>query len=98
MSVVWHFPACCMAKLKCIAVDGVRLWFWSDDHNPPHFHAKRAGEWELKVKFMESSTAEMFELVKGNKVPTAYTKLLEKLVTENRLSILDEWEKSVQQK
>jgi len=87
-----------MAKLKCIAVDGVHLWFWSDDHNPPHFHAKRAGEWELKVNFMESSVAKMFELVKGNKVPSTYTKHLKELVDEKRLSILEEWERSVHQK
>lgn len=95
MSALWQFPSCGMSKLKCIAVDGLRLWFWSDDHNPPHFHAQRPGEWELKVNFMESSAAKMFTLVKGNKVPSAYTKLLEKLVVENRLGIFKEWERSV---
>lgn len=37
-----------MAKIDCFAIAGLEFWFWSNDHNPPHFHVKRAGEWGLK--------------------------------------------------
>jgi hypothetical protein len=36
-----------MPKVKCFEIPGLYFWFWSDDHDPPHFHAKRRGEWEL---------------------------------------------------
>jgi hypothetical protein len=35
---------------------------WSNDHEPPHFHARRAGEWEVKVHFL-LEPAEMIEVV-----------------------------------
>ena len=50
-----------MPKVACLEIPGLTCWFWSNDHNPPHFHVKREGEWELKVKFTEGE-AQMFEL------------------------------------
>ena len=41
-----------MATVAAFRIEGLKLWFWSQDHEPPHFHAKRAGEWEVKVQFM----------------------------------------------
>ena len=34
-----HFVSCSMATLKCFSIAGVKLWFWSNDRHPPHFHA-----------------------------------------------------------
>ncbi len=87
-----------MANLECFAIDGVRLWFWSNDHNPPHFHAKRSGKWEVSVNFLESSTDRMFVVVwlKGKEIPRADTKMLEELVQAHRDELLKEWEEKVQ--
>ena len=41
-----------MATVQAFQVSGLKMWFWSNDHEPPHFHAKRSGEWEVKVSFM----------------------------------------------
>ena len=41
---------------------GLALWFNSNDHLPPHFHAERLGDWEIKVHFMRVRS-EMVELV-----------------------------------
>ena len=38
----------------------MKLWFYSNDHEPPHFHAKRRGQWEFKVLFLEAAE-DMFE-------------------------------------
>jgi Domain of unknown function (DUF4160) len=86
-----------MAKLECFTIDGIALWFWSNDHTPPHFHAKRAGQWEICVNFLESSTGKMFEVVwlKCKEVPRADTKLLEKMVNAHRADLLKEWESKV---
>jgi Domain of unknown function (DUF4160) len=87
-----------MARLECFKIDGVELWFFSNDHLPPHFHAKRKGQWELRVKFLEFSASEMFEVVwlKGKAVPRADTKLLEKMAMRHRADLLEEWENKVQ--
>ncbi len=67
------------------------------DHLPPHFHAKRKGQWEVRVFFLEGSTGEMFQVVwlKGKEVPRAGLKLLEENVTARRADILQEWERKV---
>jgi hypothetical protein len=86
-----------MAKLKCFSMDGVDLWFWPNDHEPPHFHAKRKGEWELRVKFLESRE-NMFEIVwrKSKRTISAREgKRLAEMVEKHRLEILREWEEKV---
>lgn len=51
-----------MAKIDCFQIPGLYCWFWSNDHDPPHFHVKRNGEWEIKVNFAVGE-AEMFEQI-----------------------------------
>jgi Domain of unknown function (DUF4160) len=87
-----------MAKLECFTIGGIELWFFSNDHLPPHFHAKRKGQWEVRVYFLGSRTSEMFDVVwlKGKEVPRVDTKLLEEMVTTYRVEILEEWESKVQ--
>jgi Domain of unknown function (DUF4160) len=81
-----------MANLKCFSIDGVRLWFWPNDHDPPHFHAQRAGDWEIRVNFLESSDR-MFDVKWSNKrLSGADRKLLEANITQFRVELLQEWE------
>src|ERR1700677_2081189 len=61
--VIWRGTT--MPKVACFAIPGLTCWFWSNDHEPPHFHVKRDGEWELKIKFAEGE-AQMFELRWGD--------------------------------
>lgn len=85
-----------MPRVACFVIPGLTCWFWSNDHAPPHFHVKRQGEWELKVKFAEGET-QMFELEWG-KVPKA--KVLREIATavmEHRVQLLAEWEAEVNQ-
>jgi hypothetical protein len=86
-----------MAKLKCLAIAGMELWFYSNDHEPPHFHAKRKGEWEYRVNFLRA-VDQMLELVwaaKKTQMSKPDRKLLEQMVDEHRLEILREWEEKV---
>ena len=48
-----------MPKLACFEFPGLSCWFWSNDHDPPHFHAKKEGEWEIRVKFTETEDADV---------------------------------------
>ncbi len=45
-----------MATVQAFCIAGVKCWFWSRDHQPPHFHAKKDGQWEVKVRFLEPVT------------------------------------------
>lgn len=83
-----------MAKVDCFDIPGLECWFWSNDHGPPHFHAKRAGEWEIRVNFLED---EMFERVWGNRPGRGTLQALKRLVIANRAALLVEWEAKVKQ-
>jgi hypothetical protein len=87
-----------MAKLQCFTISGMQLWFYSNDHEPPHFHAKRRGEWEVRVKFLEDGDA-MFEIKwpksKKSIVPAQDRKKLREMVKLHRFEILREWEQKV---
>lgn len=64
------------------------MWFWSHDHEPPHFHVKRQGEWEVKVHFL-LDPSEMVELVWSEKAPSK--KVLKELAAcaeEHRAELL----------
>jgi hypothetical protein len=80
-----------MAKLECLAIPGIELWFVSQDHLPPHFHAKRKGQWEVRVFFLEGSTSKMFQVVwiKVKELHRIDLKLLEEKVTGKRAELLD---------
>jgi hypothetical protein len=86
-----------MARLKCLVIAGRQLWFYPNDHEPPHFHAKRKGEWEYKVNFLRV-VSQMLELVwaeKKRQMSKADRKLLEQMVDQHRFEILQEWEEKV---
>ncbi len=82
-----------MPKVDCIAIAGLVCWFWSSDHDPPHFHVKRDGEWELRVYFGLGD--EMFQLVWGEPPKSKLLKSIAKLVREHRAELLLEWEMKV---
>ena len=82
-----------MATLRPFEILGLRLWFWSEDHEPPHFHAKRTGEWEVKVHFMRTPK-EMIEFVWAEKRPAGRAlKELTQLAEKHRVELLEQWEK-----
>lgn len=81
-----------MPTIKAFNIDGLKLWFWSDDHDPPHFHAKRSGEWEVKVQFLLDSS-EMIVEVWANKKPSRKTlREITSLAEAHRAKLLEQWE------
>jgi hypothetical protein len=81
-----------MATVVAFSLEGLKLWFHSNDHEPPHFHAKRRGEWEVKVHFLEDG-GQMIEVKWQVKAPSARTlKEITTLAAEHRASLLEEWE------
>jgi hypothetical protein len=81
-----------MATVEAFEIDGLKLWFWSNDHDPPHFHAKRSGEWEVKVHFL-FEPAEMIEVEWAEKkIARKVLKRLTSLAEEHRAELLAQWE------
>lgn len=85
-----------MGKIECFEIPGLYCWFWSNDHDPPHFHVKRQGEWEIKVKFLENDD-QMFEHEWGNMPGSKVLRQLKKVVVNHRTALLAEWELKVNQ-
>lgn len=86
-----------MAKLSSFSIAGVEMWFWSRDHNPPHFHAKVHGAWEVQVYFLEEPEGAMFRF-KWQKRPflSRHRKALAERVVAHRFELLQEWQKKTQ--
>ncbi len=79
-----------MVTVSAFSLSGLKIWFWSNDHEPPHFHVKRRGEWEIKVAFLEDSS-EMIEIVFG-KPAAKVQKEISELTEQYRLEILEQWQ------
>ena len=85
-----------MGRVDAVALKGLDLWFNSLDHLPPHFHAKRRGEWEIRVYFLLCTDYELaFDVKWAKKAPS--TKMLAGIrkVVEHRAELLREWEHKV---
>jgi hypothetical protein len=81
-----------MATVRAFRVAGLQLWFWSNDHEPPHFHAKKAGQWEVKVYFL-LPPGEMIEVQWCESPPSSKSLgRLCLLAEQNRAALLEEWE------
>jgi hypothetical protein len=82
-------------KVSAFSVDGLVLWFFSHDHLPPHFHAEKPDQWEVRVRF-RLDPADMIEVVSKKKPRPSELKELKKLAEEHRAALLIEWEAKVQ--
>ena len=80
-----------MVRVRAFQISGVKLWFWSSDHLPPHFHAKRGGEWEVRIHFLRDPKS-MLETVWSRKNVGSVGKQLCSLAEEHREELLVEWE------
>jgi len=86
----------CMGKVSSFRLEGIYCWFYSQEHRPPHFHAKKKGEWHVRVYF-QMSKARMIERVKGlrGRISRADRNALCNMAELYREELLKEWEKKV---
>jgi hypothetical protein len=85
-----------LGRVDCIDIEGLRLWFNSNDHLPPHFHVTKTGEWELRVYFLHCTQSHLDFDKKWGREPSR--KILEQLlrsVLQNHAGLLEEWELKV---
>ena len=85
-----------MGKVTVFRLVGIDCWFPSQDHLPPHFHAKRRGEWHFRVLFLEAR-ANMLERVRGlsGRVKAQDRNALCDMAELYREELLAEWEDKV---
>jgi hypothetical protein len=87
-----------MPRLEAFSISGLDLFFNSLDHLPPHFHARRRGEWEIRVYFLLSGSKLAFDTkwsLKKGAVPASTSAALVSAVSAHRVSLLREWEAKV---
>lgn len=82
-----------MAEVEAFKVAGVRMFIPSGDHGPPHFHARRPGQWKARVFFMEAE-ARLFQDVKppNARIGSSDRKAIIKGIRDHRKALLMEWE------
>jgi hypothetical protein len=85
-----------LGKVDCVVIEGLRVWFNSNDHLPPHIHVTKTGDWEIRIYFLRCNRGHLDFDRKWGKGPSR--KLLElilALVLEKRTVLLEEWELKV---
>lgn len=83
-----------MGKVDCLEIDGCQCWFWSHDHRPPHFHVKRAGEWEYQVFFHEEPPY-MEQVWAVKRIPGRLQREILRSASEHRSELFVEWSRKV---
>lgn len=88
-----------MGKVDAFSLAGVDLWFNSSDHLPPHFHASRRGEWEVRVFFLLCTERRIEWSLKWKDrkrgTPQRALAELRDLSVKFRAELLAEWEAKV---
>lgn len=82
-----------MACIKCFGVHGIKMWITSGDHEPPHFHARRSGEWSICVYFLEPGNTMIRSIKPSNaRIKRNDRKKIVDGVEKHRSELLAEWE------
>ena len=88
-----------LGKVDAFKTAGLALWFNSSYHLEPHFHAKKAGEWEIRVYFLECTKGNMVFTMKWPKTGAgpngSERRVLVQEVIAHRVALLVEWENKV---
>ena len=86
-----------MGKIDAFVLPGIDVWFNSSDHIPPHLHAKRRGQWEIRIFFLECTNGNLaFEIKWGRKGPGSVDRIaILEAVLIHRAALLLEWENKV---
>jgi hypothetical protein len=84
-----------MSRVKAFEIPGVQMWFYSGDHRPPHFHARKPGQWQVRV-YIQAGRDEMIEIVRppNARLRGKDVSALRRGVQQNRSALLKEWEAS----
>ena len=81
-----------MPRVRCLSLFGVELIFYSNDHDPPHFHAVKRDHWHYRVLFLLPES-EMLQQKAGPRcMPRSTRRRLLARAAACRIELLEEWE------
>jgi hypothetical protein len=82
--------------VAAFTLPGLRLWFWSHDHCPMHFHAEKTDQWEIRVDIMATTSAALSFTTRWGSGPSGREqKALRQRVVAHRLALVAEWSSKV---
>ena len=81
-----------MPRVRCISQAGVELIFFSNDHDPPHFHAVKHDHWHYRVLFLLPEERMLRRKAGPRSMPGSTRRKLLARVAARRIELLDEWE------
>lgn len=89
-----------LATVKAFLVQGLTIFFNPNDHHPPHFHVKKKGAWEIRIRFLTCTEDYLdfeYKFPKNPKKGLSSQEEQELLscVLKNRTFLLEEWEAKV---
>ena len=82
-----------MVRVRAFQLSGCRFWFYTGDHEPPHFHARAGDAWEIRVYFLQEPPEYEVKFAVRH-VSARMVKQVRKLATKHRAELLQEWERS----
>ncbi len=89
-----------MPKVAAFEINGLELRFYSFDHNPPHFHVIKPGDWEIVVNILSTTEDTLDGRVRWSKrsgqPSAAVQRQIAQRVAGSRQQLLEEWESKVQ--
>ena len=89
-----------MARVECITIAGMDVFFNSNDHGPPHFHVRKPDRWEVRIYFRSCTSKKLSYSVKfalRSKGPTGRERTaILNAVRDNLAALTMEWEQKVQ--
>ena len=83
-----------MARVVAFELEGIEMWIPSGDHDPPHFHARKPGHWDIKVHFLEDSEEAMIQRIRppDARIRGRERRALIEAVREHRAALLAQWD------
>lgn len=92
---------CPLGRVSCIPSNGeIEYFFNSEDHSPPHFHAKhKGGDWEIRVYFLECIEGNLafdFKFPPNQKsLSSRFRQQILQHTLKNKAALCKEWEQKV---
>ena len=88
-----------MGDVDAFSIPGLKCYFSSNDHPPPHFEVLKRGHWVIRVYFLRSGKVRGLNWVyknrwRGNPTGAEEAAILE-MVLAHRRGLLREWNEKV---
>ena len=82
-----------MGLVQAFQLPGCRFRFHTGDHGPPHFHARAADAWEIRVFFLQEPPEHEVKFEVKHVSARTVREIL-RLAALHRAELLEEWERS----